>query len=255
MKKNEVKAVQVSNPEENLGKLIPVTYCEDRPTILARDLHKFLEVKTAFKDWFPRMCEYGFNQGIDFNPLKNEQVRLEGNRQVTRKIDDAQLPIDMAKEICMLQRNERGKQARQYFIQIEKDWNSPMKVLARANYIMQQQLGELQIKTKQLEAKIEEDKDKVEWADACMLSNDACSVEEFAKATFPELGLGRNKMFAALRSSGFLMSNNLPYQTYMDSDWFKVIENSYSTKGTTHITFTVRITPKGQRNLLSVLKS
>ena len=254
MKKNEVKAMQVSNPEENLGKLIPVAYCEDRPTILARDLHKFLEVQTPYHKWFPRMCEYGFIENVDYMTVDKNVLRSDGT-EMPQTQHDAQLTIDMAKELCMLQRNPRGKQARQYFIQIEKDWNSPMKVLARANYIMQQQLGELQIKTKQLEAKIEEDKDKVEWADTCMLSNDACSVEEFAKATFPALGLGRNNMFATLRSSGFLMSNNLPYQTYMDSGWFKVIENSYSSKGTTHITFTIRITPKGQKSLLSALKA
>lgn len=88
---------------------------------------------------------------MDFNPLKNEQVRLEGDRQVTRMIDDAQLTIEMAKEICMLQRNERGKQARQYFIQLEKDWNSPEKVMARALQIADKRI-------KRLETQIEEDR-------------------------------------------------------------------------------------------------
>ena len=90
---------------------------------MARELHEFLEVKTAYKDWFPRMCEYGFTEGQDFNLLKNERVQIEGNRTVTRTVEDSQLTIEMAKEICMLQRNEKGKQARQYFIQLEKDWN------------------------------------------------------------------------------------------------------------------------------------
>lgn len=95
-----------------MNELIKVTYDNDRPAVSARDLHDFLEVKTAYKDWFPRMCEYGFTMGEDFNPLKNERVQMEGNRYVSRTVDDAILTIDMAKELCMIQRNEKGKQAR-----------------------------------------------------------------------------------------------------------------------------------------------
>lgn len=123
-----------------MNELIKINYESDRPTVLARDLHEFLEVKTAYKDWFPRMCEYGFTEGEDFNPLKNERVQIEGSRAVSRVMDDAQLTIDMAKEICMLQRNEKGKQARQYFLQLEKEWNSPEAVMARALRMAQAKL-------------------------------------------------------------------------------------------------------------------
>lgn len=81
----------------------------DRPTVSGRELHEALEVKTAYKDWFPRMCEYGFSEGVDFNPLIFEQVRTEGERQVAREITDHQLTIPMAKELCMLQRTDKGK--------------------------------------------------------------------------------------------------------------------------------------------------
>ena len=118
-----------------MRELIAINYDSDRPTVLGRDLHELLEVKTAYKDWFPRMVKYGFTEGVDFNPLKIERVQLEGARNVTREVQDHQLTLDMAKEICMLQRTEKGKQARQYFIQIEKDWNSPEKVLERARMI------------------------------------------------------------------------------------------------------------------------
>lgn len=118
-----------------MDELIKINYDSDKPTILGRDLHELLEVKTAYKDWFPRMVEYGFTEGVDFNPLKIERVQMEGTRYVTREMQDHQLTIDMAKEICMLQRTEKGKQARQYFIQIEKDWNSPERVLERARRI------------------------------------------------------------------------------------------------------------------------
>ena len=123
--------------------LIKINYDNDQPTVSARELHEFLEVGTAYKDWFPRMCEYGFERGRDFNPLKNEQVRFEGNRTVKRTVDDAEITIDMAKELCMLQRNERGKLARQYFLQLERDWNSPEKVMARALQIAEKKISTL----------------------------------------------------------------------------------------------------------------
>lgn len=71
------------------------------------------------------MVEYGFTDGVDFCSILSEST---GGRPAT----DHQITIDMAKELCMIQRNERGKQARQYFLQLERDWNSPEKVMARA---------------------------------------------------------------------------------------------------------------------------
>lgn len=108
-----------------MNELINISYDSDRPLVSARELHEFLEVGTAYKDWFPRMCEYGFSEGTDFCSFLSEST---GGRPA----QDAMITIDMAKELCMLQRNEKGKLARQYFIQLEKDWNSPEKVMARA---------------------------------------------------------------------------------------------------------------------------
>ena len=126
-----------------MNELIKVTYDNDRPVVSARELHGFLEVETPYRIWFPRMQEYGFTEGTDFNPYKNVRVQMEGNRTVNREIDDAALNIDMAKEICMIQRSEKGKIARQYFIQLEKDWNSPEKVMARALDIAHRELNSL----------------------------------------------------------------------------------------------------------------
>lgn len=157
-----------------MNELIKITYNNDRPAVSARDLHDFLEVKTAYKDWFPRMCEYGFTEGEDFNPLKIERVQNEGERMVARTVDDAVLTIDMAKELCMIQRNEKGKQARQYFLQIEKDWNSPEKVMARALQIAGDKL-------KRLESKVEADAPKVLFANAVSASKTSILVGELAK--------------------------------------------------------------------------
>ena len=105
--------------------LIPVNYDAEQPTVSARDLHESLNIKTKFNDWFLRMCEYGFRNGIDFNLLKIEQVQIEGVRKVKRDITDYQISVDMAKQICMIEMTPEGKQIRQYFLDLEKAWNTP----------------------------------------------------------------------------------------------------------------------------------
>ena len=229
-----------------MNEIIKVNYDNDRPTVLARDLHDFLEVKTAFKDWFPRMCEYGFSQGVDFNPLKNEQVRLEGDRQVTRMIDDAQLTIEMAKEICMLQRNERGKQARQYFIQLEKDWNSPEKVMARALQIADK-------KIKRLETQIEEDRPRVLFAGAVETSKSSILIGELAKILKQNgVKIGPIRLFDWMRQNGYLIRRNgsdynMPTQRAMEMELFEIKETTIvHADGHTHISKTPKVTGKGQ---------
>lgn len=108
-----------------MNDLIPISYEDERPSVSARELHAFLEVGTRFNDWFPRMCEYGFAENIDFYSNLSESTG-------GRPSGDYRLSIPMAKEICMIQRSEKGKQARQYFINIETAWNTPEMVMARA---------------------------------------------------------------------------------------------------------------------------
>ena len=104
----------------------------NEPTISGRLLHEFLEVGTRYDVWFNRMVEYGFKEGEDFNSFKNEQVQIEGDRKVKRMIIDHVLTLEMAKHLAMIQRNEKGMIARQYFIDVEKKWNSPEMVMSRA---------------------------------------------------------------------------------------------------------------------------
>lgn len=94
--------------DEDKQELLSINYDSNMPTVSARELYEGLGIKTAFKDWFPRMAGYGFTEGTDFNPLKNEQVRMEGNREVRRELIDYQISVDMAKQICMIQRSEKG---------------------------------------------------------------------------------------------------------------------------------------------------
>lgn len=229
-----------------MKELIKVTYDNDRPAVSARDLHDFLEVKTAYKDWFPRMCEYGFTMGEDFNPLKNERVQMEGNRCVSRTVDDAILTIDMAKELCMIQRNEKGKLARQYFIQIEKDWNSPEKIMARALQIAKD-------KIMRLETKVEADRPKVLFADAVSASHTSILVGELAKLLRQNgADIGQNRLFAWLRDNGYLIRRggtdyNMPTQRSMEMGLFDIKETAITrSDGSITISKTVKVTGKGQ---------
>lgn len=127
-----------------MNELIKIEYQNDNPTVLARELHEKLEVETPYRIWFPRMCEYGFTEGVDFlNLNKNVRVQNEGGRQVSRPITDHQITLSMAKELCMLQRSPKGKQFRQYFISIEEAWNKPEAVMARALQMANRKLDQL----------------------------------------------------------------------------------------------------------------
>ena len=230
-----------------MNELIKITYNHDRPAVSARDLHGFLEVKTAYKDWFPRMCEYGFTEGEDFNPLKIERVQNEGERMVTRTVDDAVLTIDMAKELCMIQRNEKGKQARQYFLQIEKDWNSPEKVMARALQIAGDKL-------KRLENKVEADVPKVLFADAVSASKTSILVGELAKLLKQNgVDIGQHRLFRWMRENGYLIRRNgtdfnMPTQKSMDLGLFTVKETAIThSDGTVTVSKTTKVTGKGQQ--------
>ena len=230
-----------------MNELIKITYNNDRPAVSARDLHDFLEVKTAYKDWFPRMCEYGFTEGEDFNPLKIERVQNEGERMVTRTVDDAVLTIDMAKELCMIQRNEKGKQARQYFLQIEKDWNSPEKVIARALQIAGDKL-------KRLENKVEADAPKVLFADAVSASKTSILVGELAKLLKQNgVDIGQHRLFRWMRENGYLIRRNgtdfnMPTQKSMDLGLFTVKETAIiHSDGTVTVSKTTKVTGKGQQ--------
>lgn len=116
--------------------MIAVNFDGDRPTISGRELHGALMVDTRYNDWFLRMCEYGFVEGKDYYSFLSN--RVDGRAGKQRK--DHQLTIDMAKELCMIQRSEIGKRCREYFLEIEKKWNSPEAVVARALLIANHQL-------------------------------------------------------------------------------------------------------------------
>lgn len=235
-----------------MNELIPITYHNDNPAVSARDLHEFLEAGADYRHWFPRMCGYGFTEGQDFNPVKIDRVQQEGGRMVTRIVDDAILTIDMAKEICMLQRNEKGKQARQYFLQLERDWNSPEKVMARALRIADKRI-------KILEEQAEENRPKVLFADSVTASKSSILVGEMAKLLKQNgVHTGQNRLFETLREKGFLIKRqgtdyNMPTQKSMEMGLFEIKETVINhSDGHTSVNKTPKVTGKGQQYFVNM---
>lgn len=135
--------------------LIKIIEREGRQLVSGRELHEFLEIGTKYKDWFPRMVEYGFDEEIDFVRVAQKRATNNLKNPVTTVIDHG-ISIDMAKEISMIQRTEKGKAARQYFINCEKK-------LKEVKKLSPMELMELQFRAlKEQEEKIVQVENKVD---------------------------------------------------------------------------------------------
>ena len=237
--------------------LIPINYDGEQPTVSARDLHEALEINTRFNDWFSRMAEYGFENGVDFNLLKNEKVRLEGNREVKRDIMDYQISVDMAKQICMIQRSEKGKQYRQYFIDLEKAWNTPEQIFARALKMADQKIEKLKETNAGLLEDVERMRPKEIFADAVKASDSSILVGDLAKLLRQNgVDTGQKRLFEQLRNEGYLMktssSRNMPKQKYVADGLFQIKETVISNPdGSVRMTKTTKVTGKGQQYFLN----
>lgn len=121
----------------------------DHPTISGRELHAKLEIDTPYHKWFPRMCEYGFTEDQDYF-TEDKIVRRADGATMPQTQHDHQLTIDMAKEICMLQRSEQGKAVRRYLLDIERQWNTPEAVMSRALRLADAKLAKLTGEMQQL---------------------------------------------------------------------------------------------------------
>lgn len=132
-----------------MNELMRVNYTQDEPTVSGRELHECLEVKTKYKDWFPRMKEYGFTENQDFTLVAQKRATNNPKNPYTEIIDH-QITIPMAKEICMIQRTEKGKQARQYFLAIEKAWNTPEMIMSRALKMAEHRINHLEVENSKL---------------------------------------------------------------------------------------------------------
>lgn len=229
-----------------MNELIKINYESDRPTVLARDLHEFLEVETPFNKWFSRMCEYGFTDGADFQTFLSEST---GGRPAT----DAQLTIDMAKEICMLQRNEKGKQARQYFLQLEREWNSPEAVMSRALRMAEERLERFKTINANLSVQNAIMQPKAEYFDGLCDRESLTGIRETAKL----LGLKQNDFVKWLIDHKYIYRDTrgklMPYAKYVESGLFTIRE-TYNDK-TDWTGVQMLITVKGKERFLKAFSS
>ena len=234
-----------------MNELIKIEVKDGQQLVSGRELHKFLEIKTPYTQWFERMVEYGFVENTDFIPVsqKSESGGISG----VKVVQDHLMTLNMAKEISMLQRNEKGKQARQYFIKCEEAWNSPEMILARANQIQSHMIEDYTKKIELLENKVKEDKPKVIFADAVEASKTSILIGELAKLLKQNgVDTGQKRLFQQLREDGYLIRRmgtdyNMPTQRAMELELFEIKETAIThSDGHVSVSKTAKVTGKGQ---------
>lgn len=183
------------------------------PFVSGRTLYEALGVKTKYKDWMPRMIEYGFIEGVDFSSFLSEST---GGRPSTDHI----LTLDMAKEIAMLQRTEKGKEIRQYFIQVEKEFNSPERIMARALQIANDTISKLELENKFKDQQILELRAKESYLDDILQNKELVTITQIAK----DYGLSGKELNNILHKLGV--------QYKQSGQW--LLYQKYATQGYTH---------------------
>ena len=233
-----------------MNELFNVTTNGDKLTLSARELYKELNIAGRFSRWFEQMSEYGFEENVDFTSVQNCTVVNNG---ATRELQDYRITLDMAKEIAMLQRNEKGKEIRRKLIELEKAWNSPEKVMARALDIAHKTIANLQIEN-------EEMKPKAIFVDAVATSDTSILIGDLAKLIKQNgTDIGQKRLFERMRNDGYLIkkgtSKNMPTQVAMEKGLFEVKERVINNPdGSTRITRTTKVTGKGQIYFINMFK-
>lgn len=235
----------------NINDIIKVKYERENPTVSARELYKELEVKYRFSRW----VESNFSEFTKDEDYFGADIDAQGNQYGgTQTIDDYDLSIDMAKHLCLMSKTEKGKKCRQYLIDLEKAWNTPEQVMARALEIAHKTIDKIKNQNALLIEDNERMKPKEEFFDAVAGSKDAIEIGKVAKVlNYP--GIGRNKLFEILREKGVLMKDNIPYQRYIDNGCFRIIEQKYHTPdGETRINIKTLVYQKGVDYIRKILE-
>lgn len=233
-----------------MNQLINVTLNENQePVVSARALHQTLEVKKRFSAWFEQNIK-SFVEGYDYTGVPGG-TPVKGGNGNTQYLDDYALTLDMAKHLAMMSKTDKGAEVRKYFIQIEKDFNSPEKIMARALLMADK-------KVHRLEAQIEADRPKVLFADAVSTSKSSCLIGELAKILKQNgIDIGQNKLFQWLRANGYLISRrgeswNQPTQKSMQLGLFELKKTAINhSDGHTTTNVTPKVTGKGQQYFIN----
>ena len=228
-----------------------INYDGNEPTVSARELHKSLEISKRFSAWFETNSQ-GFVENEDYTSvLTGTEVQNNGGVQI-RELQDYSLTVDMAKHICLMSRTEKGKECRQYLIDLEKAWNTPEQVFARALKMADQTIAKLKDTNKSLVKKIEADRPKTIFADAVSASHTSILIGDLAKLICQNgYQIGQKRLFQWMRDNGYLMvsgsSRNMPKQKYVEQGLFEIKEsNVQNPDGSVRITRTTKVSGKGQ---------
>ena len=230
--------------------LISVNYDAEQPTVSARDLHEGLGIKSKYADWFKNMSAYGFTENIDYTTFSKN---LENGGRIIEHI----ISVDMAKQICMIQRSEKGRLYRQYFLDLEKAWNTPEQVFARALRMADKTIESLKADNAVLLENVERMRPKEVFADAVSASQTSILIGELAKLLKQNgIEIGQRRLFSWMRENGFLLKRgsgrNMPTQKGMELGLFEIKEGSYiNGVGENIITKTTKVTGKGQQYFIN----
>jgi anti-repressor protein len=230
--------------------LISVNYDAEQPTVSARDLHEGLGIKSKYADWFKNMSAYGFTENIDYTTFSKN---LENGGRIIEHI----ISVDMAKQICMIQRSEKGRFYRQYFLDLEKAWNTPEQVFARALRMADKTIESLKADNAVLLENVERMRPKEVFADAVSASQTSILIGELAKLLKQNgIEIGQRRLFSWMRENGFLLKRgsgrNMPTQKGMELGLFEIKEGSYiNGAGENIITKTTKVTGKGQQYFIN----
>lgn len=238
-----------------MNELLRINYNTEMPTVSARDLHEKLNIGTQYTKWFERMAEYGFSENVDFQAISQKRLTAQGNE--TTYIDH-NISIDMAKQICMIQRSPEGKQIRQYFIDLEKAWNTPEQIMARALKMADKTIDELKESNAVLLADNQRMKPKEIFADAVATSHASILIGDLAKLLKQNgIEIGQKRLFNWLRENGYLIKRkgsdwNMPTQKSMDLGIIEIKESTVNNPdGSVRINKTPKVTGKGQQYFIN----
>ena len=204
----------------------------DTQTVSARELYEQLEISKRFSAWF-ETNSHGFVEGEDFTSvLKGTEVQNNGGIQV-RELQDYNLTVDMAKHLCLMSRTEKGKQCRQYLIDLEKAWNTPEQVMARALKIANRTIDSLKADNTKLLEDNERMKPKEIFADAVSASHTSILIGDLAKLICQNgVQIGQRRLFSWLRDNGYLIKRkgsdwNMPTQKSIEMGLFEIKESTH----------------------------
>jgi len=219
-------------------------------TVNARDLHDFLEVGTKFADWIKtRIEKFEFIEGTDYILLSEKKE--SGNNAISKEY---YISLDMAKELSMVENNEKGKQARQYFIAIEKRAKElTIPKIPTGTHLLALAVIEANTVIESNKKQIEEMTPKAIFYDSVINSPDAVPMSKVAKVLNYKK-MGRNNLFEFLRYKKVLQADNIPYQSFVDKGWFSVKESEYKDlQENVHIQFTTYVFQKGIEGIMKLL--